>query len=150
MSTFNMLNNIINFSKHLISLPSTRSNPSMLKKVLNEVLKEVKEYTVEYFEKNQMPSALVYFGKSGPKRFKVILNAHLDVVEAKEDQYKPFEKDGRLYGRGAIDMKAAAAVEILVFKELANKVNYPLGLQLVTDEEIGGFNGTKYQIEKGV
>ena len=47
-------------------------------------------------------------------------------------------------------MKAAAAVEILVFKELAKKLPYPLGLQLVTDEEVGGFKGTKYQIEKGI
>ena len=47
-------------------------------------------------------------------------------------------------------MKSAAAVMILLYKELAKKVTYPLGLQLVTDEEIGGFNGTKYQIEKGV
>ncbi len=145
-----MLINILNLSKKLISLPSTKTNPSMLKKVLDEALKEVKEYTIEYFEKNKMPSALVYFGKSRPKRFKVILNGHLDVVEAKEDQYKPYEKNGRLYGRGAIDMKAAAACEILVFKELVKNVNYSLGLQLVTDEEIGGFNGTKYQIEKGV
>jgi succinyl-diaminopimelate desuccinylase len=38
----------------------------------------------------------------------------------------------------------------LVFKEVADKVDYPLALQLVIDEEIGGFNGTKYQIEKGV
>jgi succinyl-diaminopimelate desuccinylase len=49
-----------------------------------------------------------------------------------------------------MDMKASIACFISVFKEVANKVNYPLGLQLVTDEETGGFNGTKYQIEKGV
>ncbi|MEI6887346.1 MAG: M20/M25/M40 family metallo-hydrolase, partial [bacterium] len=55
-----------------------------------------------------------------------------------------------LYGRGSSDMKSAAAVEIIVFKELANILNYPIALQLVTDEEIGGFNGTKYQIEQGV
>lgn len=47
-------------------------------------------------------------------------------------------------------MKAAGAVMIVLFKDLARKVKYPLGLQIVTDEEIGGFNGTKYQIEKGV
>jgi succinyl-diaminopimelate desuccinylase len=47
-------------------------------------------------------------------------------------------------------MKSAAAAEILVFKELASKVRYPLGLQLVTDEETGGFNGAKYQASRGV
>ena len=49
-----------------------------------------------------------------------------------------------------MDMKANVACLMTVFKDVADKVNYPLGLQLVTDEEIGGFHGTKYQIEKGV
>ncbi len=146
----NMKKYLINLSKSLILIPSTKANLSMLKKVLNAALKEVKEYTIEYFEKNQIPSALVYAGKTRPKKFKVILNGHLDVVEAKEEQYKPYEKNGRLYGRGAYDMKASAAVEILVFKELAKKLRYPLALQLVTDEETGGFCGTKYQIDRGV
>ena len=93
---------------------------------------------------------MIYPQKTRPKKFKIILNAHLDVVSGREEQYKPYEKDGKLFGRGAIDMKGAAAVEILVFKEVAKRVSYPLALQLVTDEEIGGFCGTKYQIEKGV
>jgi succinyl-diaminopimelate desuccinylase len=145
-----MKNNLFNLIKDLIIIPSTKSNPQYLKQVLNQALEELKDFTVEYFEKEEMPSVLVYPQKKRPERFKVILNAHLDVVEAKPQQFKPYEKNGRLYGRGAQDMKAAAAVEILVFKNLAKKLPYPIGLQLVTDEEIGGFAGTKYQIEKGV
>lgn len=148
-----MLTKILNLTKQLISHPSTASNSQALKEVLEEAIKPLKEnknLTFEYFEKNQKPSVLIYKEKTRPKRFKIILNAHLDVVEGKQEQFKPYEKNGKLYGRGAIDMKAAGAVEILVFKELIEKVNYPLGLQLVTDEEIGGFDGTKHQIEKKV
>lgn len=148
-----MINQILNLTKLLIFHPSTSSNPQALKEVLEEAIKSLKQnknLTIEYFEKNQKPSVLIYKGKTRPKKFKIILNAHLDVVSGKSEQFKPDEKNGKLYGRGAIDMKGAAAVEILVFKELVEKVNYPLGLQLVTDEEIGGFDGTKYQIEKGV
>ncbi len=47
-------------------------------------------------------------------------------------------------------MKAATAAEILAFKETAAKVDYPLALQLVTDEEIGGKKGVKYQISQGI
>src|SRR5260370_16347733 len=82
------------------------------------------------------------------RQFKVILNAHLDVVPA--GKYQLVEKEGKFYGRGAYDMKIAAAVMILLFKELAKSVDYPLALQLVTDEEMGGFHGTKYQVEQGV
>ena len=145
-----MLKKILSLSKSLISLPSTKNNPLILKKVINLVKDELKGFTIEEFEKDGNPSILVYRELKRPKKFKVILNAHLDVVSAKDFQFKPYEKNGRLYGRGAIDMKGSAAVEILVFKELAKKLNYPLGLQLVTDEEIGGFNGTKFQIEKEV
>jgi succinyl-diaminopimelate desuccinylase len=49
-----------------------------------------------------------------------------------------------------MDMKASVAAFIVVFKELAKNVDYPLALQFVTDEEIGGFHGTKYQIDQGV
>ena len=84
------------------------------------------------------------------REFKVILNAHLDVVPGHKNQSVPYVKAGRLYGRGAYGMKAAAAAEILVFKALAKKLPYNLGLQLVTDEEFGGFDGTKHQLENGV
>src|SRR5260370_1597184 len=47
-------------------------------------------------------------------------------------------------------MKIAGEVMNLLFKELANSVDYPLAMQLVTDEEMGGFHGTKYQVEQGV
>jgi succinyl-diaminopimelate desuccinylase len=145
-----MLNNILSLTKSLISIPSTKDNKKALNDVLDLALQEFGNFTIERFEKDGYPSALVYLQKTRPKKFKVILNAHLDVVAAKEEQFKPYEKNSRLYGRGAIDMKAAAAVEILVFKEMAKKISYPLALQLVTDEEIGGFCGTKYQIEKGL
>ena len=144
-----MLNKILSLTQSLISIPSTKENKKALNEVLELALKELKDFTIERFEKDGYPSALVYREKSRPKRFKVILNAHLDVVVGKDGQFKPYEKDGKLYGRGAIDMKGAAAALILVFKEMAKKVSYPIALQLVTDEEIGGFCGTKYQIEKG-
>ncbi len=145
-----MTSQILNLTSKLITLPSTKDNLKALKQVLDLALSYLKGFTIEYFEKDGVLSALVYPQLKRPKKFKVILNAHLDVVAGKEDQFQPKIKNNRLYGRGAIDMKGAAAVEILVFKELAKKLSYPLALQLVTDEEIGGFSGTKYQIEKGV
>ena len=65
-------------------------------------------------------------------------------------EFLPKIKNDRLYGLGSMDMKANVACLISTFKEVANKVNYPLGLQLVTDEEVGGLNGTKHQVDKGV
>lgn len=146
-----MLPQILSLSKKLISIPSTKENPKEILKVLEVAEKAVgKGFCVDRFEKNRSPSLLIHNQKPETKKFKIILDAHLDVVPGKEYQYKPYEKEGRLYGRGAYDMKAPGAAEILVFKELAKKVKYPLALQLVTDEEIGGFNGAKHQVDEGV
>jgi succinyl-diaminopimelate desuccinylase len=60
------------------------------------------------------------------------------------------EQDGKLYGRGAYDMKAAATVLANVFCEFVDTTPYPLALQIVSDEEDNGHNGTDYQIAHGV
>jgi len=145
-----MKNQILELSKKLITIPSTKENPAKLKEVIEFVKKYLQGFTYKEFEKNGSPSILFYNTKTLPKRFKIILNAHLDVVPAKKEQYQPSVKGNRLYGRGAIDMKAAAAAEIILFKELAKKINYPLALQLVTDEEIGGHHGVLHQLKEKV
>lgn len=141
---------VLNLAKKLISVPSTSDNMNALKEVLEIAKGELKAFNSKGFKKDNNYSLLFYNSKSLPNNFKLILNAHLDIVSGKDNQYKPGEKDGKLFGRGTYDMKTAAACMMLLFKELAEKVNYSLGLQLVTDEEVGGFNGTKYQIEQGV
>lgn len=143
-----MLNNILNLSKELIKIKSIEGNSKELEEILELALSDLNEYTVERFEKNGVKSALVYNTDKRPEKFKIILNGHLDVIPGKSEQYNPREEDGKLYGVGSMDMKANLACIILAFKEIAKKVDYPLGLQLVTDEEIGGFDGTKYQVEE--
>ncbi len=145
-----MLNKIVTLSKEFVSIKSNSENTAELDKILKIALSNLKGYTIERFEKKGAKSALIYNAKKRPSKFKVILNGHLDVVPGKDYQYLPKIRGDRLFGVGSMDMKASVACLILVFKEVADKVNYPLALQLVTDEESGGFNGTKYQIEKGV
>jgi succinyl-diaminopimelate desuccinylase len=93
---------------------------------------------------------LAYNTKKRPEKFKIILNAHLDVVPGEDSQFIPKIKGSRIYGRGALDMKCAAAAEMAVFKQMAKNLDYPIGIQLVTDEETSGQYGTKHQIDCGV
>jgi succinyl-diaminopimelate desuccinylase len=141
---------IISLSSSLIEIPSVKGKADSMKAVLDCAARELEGFTVEWFEDKDIPSLLAYAGDVRPDRFKFIFNAHLDVVPAKDEQFKVVVNDNKLVGRGAYDMKAAGAVEILVFKELAKQLPFPIGLQLVTDEEVGGFSGTKFQIEQGV
>jgi succinyl-diaminopimelate desuccinylase len=134
----------------LLAVPSTADRPGDLNRALNFVLDFVGPgFTVERFESGGKPSALMYRGAER-QRFQVILNAHLDVVPASVDQFRPRRAGDRLYARGAQDMKVSALVEALVFRELAGALPYPLALQLVTDEEVGGRDGTLHQIRQGV
>lgn len=132
----------------LIAIPSTADRPAELHRALELVLDVVGPgFTVERFLANGKPSALVHL--PGPRpAFRVLLNAHLDVVPA--DTYAARRDGTRLYGRGTQDMKIAALVMADVFRTLAASLPYPLGLQLVTDEEIGGHDGTAHQVAAGV
>lgn len=136
----------------LLASESTAQNSQELRQCLHiiEDILKAKDITIEYFERNNKPSLLAYKKGKRPERFSVLLNGHVDVVPAKPEQFQPFVKEGKLYGRGALDMKVAAYTLAEVFVEMVNTVEYPLGLQIVTDEEIGGKDGTKYQLEQGV
>lgn len=132
----------------LIAVPSTADRPEALDRALELVLGFVGPgFAVHRFRSRGKPSALVH--RPGPRpAFRVLLNAHLDVVPA--DSYVARRDGDRLYGRGTQDMKVAALVLADVFRTLAPALPYPLGLQLVTDEEVGGHDGTAHQIAAGV
>jgi succinyl-diaminopimelate desuccinylase len=144
----NIKEDIVTLAKELIAIPSVSGDVEKSVEALEFVKKELPDFLFTPFVSESFPSLLYTNNSRETKKFKIILNAHLDVVPHVE--YKSHEKEGRLYGRGVLDMKAAAAVMILLFKDLAKTLSYPLGLQLVTDEELGGYNGTRYQVSQGV
>lgn len=72
----------------------------------------------------------------------VHFNSHIDVVTVGEGwTVPPFEgvvKDGRVYGRGACDMKGFVAVALSLAPEMAKaKLARPLHIALSYDEEVG-------------
>ena len=138
-------------ASELLAVRSTADRPGDLGRALDFALDFVGPgFTVERFESGGKPSALLYVGTDRPERFRIILNAHLDVVPASPAQFRPRREGDRLYARGAQDMKVSALVQAQVFREQARQVPYSLALQLVTDEEVGGRNGTLHQINQGV
>ena len=74
----------------------------------------------------------------------ILLLAHLDVVEAKRedwsvDPFKFLEKDGYFYGRGSLDDKAMAAIfvaNLIRYKREGYKPDRDIIVTLETDEEI--------------
>jgi acetylornithine deacetylase/succinyl-diaminopimelate desuccinylase-like protein len=82
----------------------------------------------------------------------VLLLAHLDVVEAKREDWSldPFtftEKDGYFYGRGTSDDKAMAAIfiaNLIRYKKEGFVPKRDLIVALTADEEGGKFNGVSW------
>jgi acetylornithine deacetylase/succinyl-diaminopimelate desuccinylase-like protein len=90
---------------------------------------------------------------SDPKAKAILLLAHIDVVEAKREDWTrdPFalvEEDGYFYGRGTADDKSVAAVWVdamVHFKTDHVAHRRPLKLALTCGEETNGaFNGAQY------
>ena len=88
-----------------------------------------------------------------PKAQAILLLAHIDVVEAKREDWTrdPFvlvEEDGYFYGRGTSDDKAHAAIftdTLVRLKSAGMRLRRPLKLALTCGEETGGaFNGAEW------
>jgi acetylornithine deacetylase/succinyl-diaminopimelate desuccinylase-like protein len=85
----------------------------------------------------------------------LLLLAHLDVVEAKREDWSfdPFtflEKDGFFYGRGTSDDKAMAAqfvANLIRLKQEGFAPDRDLILALTADEEGGTFNGVDWLVQ---
>ena len=82
--------------------------------------------------------------------------AHMDVVPIDEpwtrDPFGGEVVDGRLYGRGAVDMKGAIACllgALKVLSDLGIEPHYSLNCLLCTDEELGVYPGARYLAEEG-
>ncbi|BCY07357.1 M20 family metallopeptidase [Actinoplanes sp. L3-i22] len=134
----------------LIGIRSTADRPGELHRALGLALDVVGPgFEIRRFESRGKPSVLVTH-PDRPGQPRVILNGHLDVVPGTPEQFRARREGDRLYGRGAHDMKVAALVLATVFRTLAEELPYPIALQLVTDEEVGGFDGTGHQVGWGV
>ena len=86
----------------------------------------------------------------------VHFNSHTDVVETGHEwTFDPFGgelKDGKIYGRGACDMKGGLAASIIAAEAFIDaRPDYSGAIEIsgTADEETGGYGGVAYLAEKG-
>lgn len=104
---------------------------------------------VRVFETGPKRGNLVARLRGTGKRKPLMLLAHIDVVEAKRedwttDPYKFVEKNGYFYGRGTADDKAMAVIwiaNLIRYKKEGYRPDRDLIVVLETDEEISDRNG---------
>jgi succinyl-diaminopimelate desuccinylase len=127
---------------------------------------EVASFVEEWFRREGLPvevqevapgrpNVLSWIGEKGPGRRCLLLEGHTDVVtegDAAEWTWPPFGgelRDGRIYGRGAADMKsglAAAMVTLAAFKRAGVTPGGKLVVGALVDEE-DGMIGVRHLVE---
>jgi succinyl-diaminopimelate desuccinylase len=77
---------------------------------------------------------------------RLILYCHIDVVPAKGwAAYAPWIENGKIYGRGAADMKGAIAALLLGFTPLKDEpLKYDTSIMVTTDEELSQASQLRY------
>jgi succinyl-diaminopimelate desuccinylase len=98
---------------------------------------------------------VVGFRRGRQDRPAVHLNGHFDVVPAGAgwtvDPFAGIVGDGRIYGRGACDMKSGIAAAVFAAEAIRRagvELNGSIEISGTVDEESGGFAGTAYLAEQ--
>ncbi|MBM4279132.1 MAG: M20 family metallopeptidase [Deltaproteobacteria bacterium] len=152
---------LVELTSRLIQIPT--ENPpgnekkafTFLKPILSKMGFQVRTYISPKGRSNIIAERR--WGKGGRR---LIFNGHLDVVPAGDPskwKYPPFGgklSQGRVYGRGASDMKGGVASFIHAIS-MIDRSNIPLNqgslaLHLVSDEESHGHQGMGFLAQKGL
>ena len=135
-----LLQDLIQIESVNPSLASKGSGEAAIARYISDYLSNLGlEVRFQEIEKNRVNVIGILKGSgAGPS---LMLNGHTDTVRADTMEMAPFaaeEKDGKIYGRGALDMKAGVAALITAVQSIIAagiKLKGDVILTLVADEE---------------
>jgi succinyl-diaminopimelate desuccinylase len=97
--------------------------------------------------KPHLPNIVGSFAGARPGRH-LVLNGHIDVFPPQDEAgWSGERRDGRIFGRGAADMKAGTAAALVTYAwlhGLRRELGGRLTITAVSDEQTGGEFGTKW------
>lgn len=137
------IQNQLDWISRLVAFDTTSSRSNLA--LIEDVEAYLQEAGVDTFRvENDDGTKSNLYAVVGPKvEGGVVLSGHTDVVPIEgqdwaTDPWTVVEKDGKLYGRGVVDMKSFSAIGLsLVPEMLAAGLKRPLVFALSYDEEIG-------------
>jgi succinyl-diaminopimelate desuccinylase len=133
---------LVELLSHLVRFPTVTSDQATNRAAIDWVQQQLDGLPLHIarHESRGFPSLVATTKPT--KSPKLWLAAHIDVVPGHTDTYNPKVEDGKLYGRGAHDMKFALAIFIALLQDLGPALtDYDLGLMVTSDEEVGGMDG---------
>jgi acetylornithine deacetylase/succinyl-diaminopimelate desuccinylase family protein len=145
-------------AKDLISIPSENPPGNHYRECADRIRRELdclglacQVVEAPGFPESPRYNILSFYGDG---RRTLYFHGHHDVVPTQSrEQFTARVENGRLYGRGSADMKAAVAGMIhavALLKECKIPLKGRIGLCIVADEETGGQGGSHYLHEIGL
>ncbi len=131
---------VIDLFKKLLSFPSITPDDAGSLEFIKEYLKDFKALWI-----NREDTKNLFLFKKFGSGVHLCFAGHIDVVPPgdgwRSDPFKPIEKGGKIYARGAQDMKSGVAAFLQACKE-AKDFNGTLSILLTSDEEGSAKYGT--------
>ena len=149
---------IIGFVKEIVGIPSVTGDEERCALVIAGHLRKIGLEAAVVEDDPGRPNVIgtLSSGKPGPR---FLFNGHIDVVPPgprDEWVYDPFcaeIHDGRLHGRGTVDMKTGLCTGIYA-TDLLGRLDLPwrgtVTVTAVADEEVGGEKGIRYLLDQGL
>lgn len=135
---------IIKVAQDLIKFQSETGNISEINKVMDYInnLFAGTSAKVDIY-RNVEKAPVIFIRNCDVDDFDVLVLGHIDVVAASQDMFDPKVENGKMYGRGTLDMKSFAAVALNSMEYvLSKKLPIKFGVILSSDEEKGS-HGTE-------
>ena len=132
---------------------SPDGNEYLCRSYLTKKFKDVRMKISVLAKNKRRPNIIGEIGNSGRS---LVIACHIDVVDAgsgwRTDPFKAVVKNGRIYGRGAIDDKGPFAISYCAVKKFVR--DYPdfkgkIYLVALADEEADNVYGVKYLLKNG-
>lgn len=145
---------LIRISSGLVRIPSEDppSDTHAMVEYLIDEIKDIEGVTYQTYTRVEPKISLIAWLKGSRPGKKLVFNGHIDtfLVGSPEgweaDPFSGLVKDGKVFGRGSCDMKAAIAGYVIVMKAMAAYKEYWNGeicFTFASDEESAGTYGTK-------
>lgn len=161
-----MRDNLVTLTSELIRIPTLNPPGDNYREICEFLAKRLKSkgFAIEFVrafdtpgDSDKYPRWNVVARREGKRPGPCVhFNSHIDVVEVGHGwTFDPFGgevSDGKVYGRGACDMKGGLAASIVAaeaFIEVCPDFSGAIEISGTADEETGGYGGVAYLAEQG-
>ncbi len=131
----------INLLKKIISIPSLSQDHKQCLLSLTIIKKEIESHNIPCSIGNNNDFPFLIAGDIDLAN--ILFLSHTDIVPGDVGQFKITVKENQLFGRGVLDMKGPLIASLDSFLRLWGEGRKQFLFAITSDEEIGGFNGSK-------